>query len=56
MGKVQVEKPVHMPTSSTPNKRGRGAFFPNGREICRRLNQDNCGRPDCRLAHNCYIW
>lgn len=55
MGKVQVEKPVHQPTSSTPNKRGGGPFLPNGREICRRFHQDNCVRPDCRLAHNCNI-
>lgn len=57
MGKAQVEKPVHQPTviPSTTNKRGRGPFLPNGREICRRFNQDNCVRPDCRLAHNCYI-
>lgn len=24
-------------------------------EACRRFNQANCVRPDCGLAHNCYI-
>lgn len=55
MGKAQVERQVLQPTSSTPNKRRRGPFLPNGREACRRFNQGNCVRPDCGLTHNCYI-
>lgn len=47
MGKAQVERQVHQPTSSTPNKLGRGPFLPNGREACRCFNQGNCVRPDC---------
>ncbi len=35
--------------------RARGPFLPNGREICRRFNNDNCYSSDCRLAHNCSV-
>ena len=37
--------------------RARGPFLPppDGREICRRFNNDACRLPNCRMAHNCYI-
>ena len=38
-------------------ERARGPFLPppDGREICRRFNNDTCRLPNCRMAHNCYI-
>lgn len=39
----------------TQQTRKERPFLPNGREACRRFNQANCVRPDCGLAHNCYI-
>ena len=36
-------------------RRGRGPFLPDGREIYRRFNSEQCVRSDCRMSHNCYI-
>ncbi|XP_069131697.1 uncharacterized protein [Argopecten irradians] len=42
---------------SPASKRQKGPFLPNGKEICRRFNIENCDRvsTNCKLAHNCSL-
>lgn len=47
-----IQTPFH---NSAPDRRLKGPFLPNEKEICRSFNSNMCTRPTCRMAYNCAI-